>query len=169
MKKFFKARIAPLFAITVLIAVIVFSMAACATPAPAPAPAPAAAPAPAPAAAPAPDPVQTSAVQRYNGIIIDGAQTYTVVSGDTLSKISQRFYGNGFYFPLIMLGSGDVVSDPDYILPGMRLTIPNLQRNINDSEAKARIKRSLGEIAAINSNRSRPLDAEGLRSLANSL
>ena len=121
--------------------------------------------------APVPTPAQSSAPapQRRQDIIIDGARTYTVVSRDTLSRISRRFYGNGFYFPVIMLASSNIIRDPDRIRPGMRLTIPNLQVNLNDSRARARIKSFLREIAVINERRNRPLDAYGLRRLANSL
>ena len=106
------------------------------------------------------DPTTTvsSTAQRYQDIILDGAGTYTVVRGDTLSALSIRFYGNGYYFPLIMLASRDV-ADPDRIVPGMRLTIPNLPVNLEDPTARARLKRSLNDIAILNSNRNRSLDA----------
>ena len=107
---------------------------------------------------------------RYRGdLILDGAGTYTVVSGDTLSKISRAKYNNGFYFPIIMLASSDVVLDPDKIEPGMELIIPDLQRNLNNTKAKGRIKSFLHEIADVEVRRNRPKDAEGLRNLADSL
>ena len=102
-------------------------------------------------------------------LILDGAKTYTVVSGDTLSAISRGTYDNGFYFPLIMLASSDVVLDPDRIAPGMKLTIPDLQKNLGDARAKAKIKSYLGEIAKLEDRRNRPNDAEGLRKLASTL
>jgi hypothetical protein len=107
--------------------------------------------------------------RHYNDLILDGAQTRTVQSGDTLSAISREVYGNGFYFPVIMLASKDVVTDPDKIEPGMQLIIPNLQRNLNDPNARASIKGFLKEIAAIEDMRERHDDAKGLRELSNSL
>jgi len=133
-------------------------------PAPAPTPPPAATPAPTP---PPPPPPAASNVRRNNDIIIDGAQTYVVVYGDTLSDISRRFYDNGYYYPVIMLASGNV-EDMDVIEPGQELLIPNLQTNLYDATAKSRIKNYTGEIAQSNYNRNRYLDAEGLRSLADS-
>lgn len=66
---------------------------------------------------------------------LEGAEKYVVQSGDTLSSITKTFYGdvNGYYFPLIMLASNDVVKDPELIRPDMELTIPNFDLNINDS------------------------------------
>jgi nucleoid-associated protein YgaU len=49
-------------------------------------------------------------------------RTYTVVSGDTLWAISERFYGDGSKYQLIADASG--VSNPDLIHPGQVLTIP---------------------------------------------
>jgi nucleoid-associated protein YgaU len=49
-------------------------------------------------------------------------KTYTVVSGDTLSAISERFYGDGNRYQQIADASG--VSNPDLIHPGQGLTIP---------------------------------------------
>jgi hypothetical protein len=102
-------------------------------------------------------------------LILDGAEKYTVVKGDVLSAISRTKYNNGFYFPVIMLASSDIVLDPDKIEPGMVLTIPNLQRNLNDANARANIKKFLGEIAKLEDERKRADTAQGLRNLAGSL
>jgi len=107
--------------------------------------------------------------QPSQNIILDGAQTYNVVKGDTLSSIAGRYYGNGYYYPVIVLGSGNLISDIDLIEPGMSLTIPNLQRNIDNSGVRARIKSYLREVASINDNRGRSKDGEELRKLSDSL
>lgn len=55
------------------------------------------------------------------------ARTYTVVSGDTLWAISERFYGDGARYRQIAAASGigDDISDPEAPLnPGRKLTIP---------------------------------------------
>jgi LysM repeat protein len=49
-------------------------------------------------------------------------RTYTVVSGDTLWAIAERFYGDGSKYQRIADASG--VSNPDLIHPGQVLTIP---------------------------------------------
>ena len=105
---------------------------------------------------------------RY-GLILDGATTYTVVAGDTLAHISYSGYNNGFYFPLIMKASSDVILDMDKIEPGMVLTVPNLQANLNDPAARANLKAFLFEIADLEEQRHRYQDAAGLRELAASL
>lgn len=50
------------------------------------------------------------------------ARTYTVVSGDTLWAIAERFYGDGNKYQQIADSSG--IADPDLIQPGQVLTIP---------------------------------------------
>jgi len=129
-----------------------------------PQPAPVPAPAPAPAAPPPPPPPPPAAPARTTDLILDGAATYTVVSGDTLSKISKVKYKNSFYYPLIMMASKDIVKDQDFILPGMVLTVPVLQANLNDSRARDSMKKFFLEIAGI-TDRKRPEDAAGLRKL----
>jgi len=49
-------------------------------------------------------------------------RTYTVVSGDTLWAIAEKFYGDGSQYQKIASASG--VSNPDLIQPGQVLTIP---------------------------------------------
>jgi nucleoid-associated protein YgaU len=49
-------------------------------------------------------------------------RTYTVVSGDTLWAIAEKFYGDGSKYPQIAEASG--VPNPDLIHPGQVLTIP---------------------------------------------
>ena len=49
-------------------------------------------------------------------------RTYTVVSGDTLWAISERFYGDGNQYQRIADASG--VANPDLIHPGQVLMIP---------------------------------------------
>ncbi|MDR1250978.1 MAG: LysM peptidoglycan-binding domain-containing protein [Treponema sp.] len=114
--------------------------------------------------------------ERYSGgIILEGAQTHLVVWGDTLTKLAVRYYGsqNSYFFPLILLGSRNVISDPDVIIPGTRLTIPDLQRNLNDPTARQRLKDFLYETSNTyegGSRRNWEIEVRnGLRSLASSL
>jgi nucleoid-associated protein YgaU len=51
-------------------------------------------------------------------------QTYTVVSGDTLSKIAKHFYGNANRWHDIFDANRDQISNPDLIRPGQVLQIP---------------------------------------------
>jgi nucleoid-associated protein YgaU len=51
-------------------------------------------------------------------------QSYTVKSGDTLSKISQQFYGNANRYMKIFDANKDQLKDPDKIQPGQVLKIP---------------------------------------------
>jgi len=66
------------------------------------------------------------------------------------------------------MASSNVIRDQDRIIPGMKLTIPRLQANLDDSRARASMKRFFLETASI-TERKRPRDAAGLRNLANSL
>ena len=47
---------------------------------------------------------------------------YTVVSGDTLWAIAERFYGDGSQYPKIASANG--IANPDLIMVGQVLTIP---------------------------------------------
>jgi len=53
-----------------------------------------------------------------------GGQTYTVKSGDTLSKISKEFYGNPNEYMRIFYANRDQLNDPDKIQVGQQLAIP---------------------------------------------
>ncbi|MDR0597407.1 MAG: LysM peptidoglycan-binding domain-containing protein [Treponema sp.] len=101
-------------------------------------------------------------------LILDGATDYVVVSGDTLTRISRTNYGadHGYYFPLIMLASNDVVQDPDLIEPGMHLAIPDLQRNLDDSGARQAMKDFFIEIAELYEQKSTSEERTVLRNLA---
>jgi nucleoid-associated protein YgaU len=52
------------------------------------------------------------------------AQSYTVVKGDTLSKIAKHFYGNANRWHDIFDANRDQLSNPDLIQPGQVLKIP---------------------------------------------
>ena len=106
----------------------------------------------------------------YTDLILDGAGTYTVRSGDTLAHIARSSeYHSGYYYPIIMLASKDIILDPDKIQPGMVLTVPDLQKNLDNTRARAGIKNFLGEVAKIEDDRNRHETANGLRELADSL
>lgn len=49
---------------------------------------------------------------------------YEVKSGDSLSKIAQRHYGNANEWRKIYEANRDKIKDPDLIYPGQKLTIP---------------------------------------------
>jgi LysM repeat protein len=51
-------------------------------------------------------------------------QSYTVQPGDTLSKISERFYGSAQQYMRIFDANRDKLSDPNKIQPGQKLNIP---------------------------------------------
>jgi nucleoid-associated protein YgaU len=53
-----------------------------------------------------------------------GFAQYTVVSGDTLSGIAQRFYGDAEKFHVIFQANRNQIDDPDLIFPGQVLRIP---------------------------------------------
>ena len=52
------------------------------------------------------------------------AKFYTVVSGDTLSKISKQFYGDANKYMKIFEANKPMLSHPDKIYPGQNLRIP---------------------------------------------
>jgi nucleoid-associated protein YgaU len=52
-------------------------------------------------------------------------QTYTVVAGDSLSKIAKRYYGDASKWPRIHEANRDQITNPDLIHPGQQLKIPD--------------------------------------------
>jgi nucleoid-associated protein YgaU len=54
------------------------------------------------------------------------AKFYTVVKGDTLSKIAKAQYGDAMKYPAIFEANKPMLSDPNKIYPGQVLRIPPL-------------------------------------------
>ena len=52
-------------------------------------------------------------------------QTYTIASGDSLSKIAKHFYGDANRWREIFEANRDVIKDPDLIYPGKTIKIPS--------------------------------------------
>ncbi|MBA2411352.1 MAG: peptidoglycan-binding protein LysM [Burkholderiaceae bacterium] len=52
------------------------------------------------------------------------SQFYTVVKGDTLSKISKQFYGDANDYQKIFEANKPMLTHPDKIYPGQNLRIP---------------------------------------------
>jgi len=51
-------------------------------------------------------------------------QTYTIESGDSLSKIAKHFYGDASKWRQIFEANRDTIKDPDMIHPGHTIKIP---------------------------------------------
>ena len=58
------------------------------------------------------------------GAAAQGGKTYTVKSGDTLSKIAKEHLGDANAYMKIFNANKDQLSDPDKIKPGQVLKIP---------------------------------------------
>jgi len=54
------------------------------------------------------------------------SETYTVKSGDTLSKIAKQFYGDARKYSIIFEANRDILKDPNIIHPGQKLLIPKI-------------------------------------------
>jgi nucleoid-associated protein YgaU len=78
------------------------------------------------AVTPEPQIASTSAAAVDTGMAsaATSVQTYTVASGDTLSKIAKHFYNDGNQWPRIFDANRDILSNPDRITPGQHLRIP---------------------------------------------
>jgi nucleoid-associated protein YgaU len=57
--------------------------------------------------------------------ITPAGKTYTVVQGDSLSKIAKREYGDASKWRQIYQANRDVIENPDLIEPGQNLIIPD--------------------------------------------
>ena len=56
---------------------------------------------------------------------VAGARTYTVVAGDSLSKIAKKLLGNAARWKEIHALNHDQIKNPDLIRPGQVLKIPD--------------------------------------------
>ena len=56
--------------------------------------------------------------------VADRERTYTVVAGDTLSKIAKREYGDASAWHRIYEANKDTIKNPDLIYPGQTFKIP---------------------------------------------
>ena len=61
----------------------------------------------------------TALVDGYRGFL-----QYTVVPGDSLSGIAQRFLGDSDRWRAIFQANRDQIEDPDRIFPGQVLRVP---------------------------------------------
>jgi hypothetical protein len=53
------------------------------------------------------------------------ARIYEVASGDTLSKIAKKFYGDAAKYMKIFEANKDQLKDPDHIQVGQKLKVPD--------------------------------------------
>lgn len=62
---------------------------------------------------------------------MEAAETtfYEVKSGDTLSKIAKKYYGNARLYPEIFEANRPMLTHPDKIYPGQVLRIPGTKRS----------------------------------------
>ena len=56
--------------------------------------------------------------------VTDRERTYTVVAGDTLSKIAKHEYGDASKWHQIYEANKDTIKNPDLIYPGQTFKIP---------------------------------------------
>jgi len=70
----------------------------------------------------APEPAPVEAGEK--GGPTAGENTYTVISGDTLWKISKEIYGEGSKYMKIFEANRDILENPDRIYAGQTLKIP---------------------------------------------
>ena len=70
-------------------------------------------------------------VEKVNDLLVvetpqPEAQWHTVVSGDNLSKIAKKFYGDANKYSVIFEANKPMLTHPDKIYPGQMLRIPPL-------------------------------------------
>ncbi|NOZ63827.1 MAG: LysM peptidoglycan-binding domain-containing protein [Caldiserica bacterium] len=55
---------------------------------------------------------------------VETGKSYTVLKGDSLWKISEKFYGTPLKWPLIYKANQNEIKNPNRIYPGQKLVIP---------------------------------------------
>ena len=61
-----------------------------------------------------------------SGASSTATRIYVVVSGDSLSKIAKREYGDANKWKQIFEANRDIIKDPNLIYPGQKLKLPSL-------------------------------------------
>ncbi len=61
-----------------------------------------------------------------SGVELGDSQLHTIVKGDTLWAISEKFYNDGTKYPTIVEANQPMIKDADEIYPGQVLRIPAL-------------------------------------------
>ena len=61
-----------------------------------------------------------------SGASSTATRIYVVVSGDSLSKIAKREYGDANKWKQIFEANRDIIKDPNLIYPGQQLKLPPL-------------------------------------------
>ena len=76
---------------------------------------------------------ETASAQILGGgsSLFGGSDTYTVKSGDTLSAIALRFYGDASLFPRIAAANN--LTNPNLIVTGQELVIPSVSGTLGGS------------------------------------
>jgi len=54
----------------------------------------------------------------------EGVEYYVIQSGDSLSKIADKFYQDAMQYPRILAANKEVIKDADLIYPGQKIRIP---------------------------------------------
>lgn len=60
--------------------------------------------------------------------IVGTKATYTMKEGETLTKISLRFYGTKALWPYIVKHNQELIKNPDNVPSGVTIKIPDLIR-----------------------------------------
>jgi nucleoid-associated protein YgaU len=58
------------------------------------------------------------------GQLSANVEYYVIKSGDTLSGIAAKYYGQGSLYPRIFEANREVIKNPDLIYPGQKIRIP---------------------------------------------
>jgi nucleoid-associated protein YgaU len=81
--------------------------------------------APAATAAPAAAAIPTSAAQPTSIPAAPSERIHTVVSGDTLGMLAEKYYDDPSKWTVIFEANGDILEDPDTLQLGQELKIPD--------------------------------------------
>jgi nucleoid-associated protein YgaU len=71
-----------------------------------------------------PEQIQTPRFEQKTSDEIQNARFHIVQRGDTLSAISEKYYGTPLYWQKILAANDKILKDPDRLVPGTRLVIP---------------------------------------------
>ncbi len=75
---------------------------------------------------------------------------HAINEGENLWQLAQRYYDDGYKWPLILLENRDRLSDPDFVPEGVVLNIPVVEKNGGDNDSELKSRLAQGHLLAYN-------------------
>jgi hypothetical protein len=89
--------------------------------------------------------------------IAHAREPHVVVAGDTLSIVAEKAYGRWAFWPVIFTANGDQLQDPDRLVVGTSLTVPQLDGSLTSPRDCTLVSTAFASVARYYEGRSEVL------------